>query len=123
MKRYCSYICLFTLTDVQPPLSLSGAPSSSTPVEAGETVQFTCSLDANPAPSYSLWSSDGSRKQKLSDVESGHNTVTLKLEKQHNRMGIFCKAEGSRQDYSLESSHKMYTVNCKIIILFLMHRR
>ena len=81
-------------------------------------MTFTCTLDANPAPSYSIWAGDG-QSQKWVDLDTNKNSITLSLQKQHNKVFIFCRADGSLLGYPVNSDFKSYTVQCKGITVFM----
>ena len=76
-------------------------------------MTFNCALDANPAPSYSIWI-DGEQAQKLVDLDADRDNVTLSLEKQHNKGNLFCRASGSLTGYPVDSTFKSYTVECML---------
>ena len=87
-------------------------------------MTFTCTLDANPAPSYSIWASGG-QSQKWDDLDTDKNSITLILQKQHNKVNMFCRADGSLLGYPVNSVFKSYTVQCRqfqFVFLFYSYR-
>ena len=73
---------------------------------------FTCILDANPTPSYSIWTSEG-QSQKWVDLATNKNSITLPIQKQHNKINMFCRADGIITHYPVDSAFKSFTVECK----------
>ena len=115
-------VLLYFYLDVSPPLDISS--DTSNPVQAGVPVTFTCTLDANPLPRYSIWTSDG-QSQEWVDVDSNNDHITLPLHKRHNKIDIFCRAEGNISGYPVDSGSKSFTVECKCgnaLILELIHQ-
>ena len=107
MIMYC-----YIFSDVSPPLTLSLSPATSNPVQAGTSVTFTCTLDANPAPSYFIWT------RKWVYLDTNKNSIVLSIQKQHNRIDLYCRADGSLIHYKLYSAHQSFTVECKCDITF-----
>ena len=107
------------ISDVQPPLILLGNPSNNSSVHAGDSIEFTCLLDAYPVPRYSIWIYSGSGSvQKWSDMDRGKNSIILNLERQHNGLGVFCRAEGNLDVFPLplNSTQIAYTVQCGYLL-------
>ena len=96
--------------DVNPPLNMSGTPPIGSQLSEYTSVKLQCSLDANPTPSFSIWSSDG---MKIQNLGTGQDTINISLTRTHNRLDLYCRADGELADYPVLSAFGSYIIKCE----------
>ena len=112
MKIAYDALCFLPSPDVEPPLTLTFSPDTSTAILAGSSVAFTCVVNANPPPQYSLWV-NYSMEESLEILDLNTNSGVLEMTKEYNHRELFCRAEGDLDAYPLISASQAFSVLCK----------
>ena len=105
------------LVQPDPPESMNFTTNTSTGTDQSEgtLVEFTCAVDANPAPMLSVWTRDeDGTEEKIFEQTSAELTfdASVHLTKQHHGIIFFCRAVGSSYTLTSDTTY-MYNVKCK----------
>ena len=81
-------------------------------------MELTCSVDANPLPTLSLWILDTADEETLMKEQNSPDvslSLQMLLKKEHHKTKFFCKAVNEK--YTKISTMVTYEIQCKYMYI------